>query len=186
MTILCRYTPTALGPFLVARSPEGVCFLQFGESVESLLNQLRDHLPAGAIVALSREEDSVIDRTVATIHAAIEGQKSEATILPIAPIGTDFQRKVWECLRLIPSGEVRTYSAVAQALAMPRATRAVANACGANSIAILVPCHRIIRSDGSLGGYRWGLERKRKLLAREGAELTYQGNKVTGDIAETT
>ena len=192
MDISYHHTPTKLGIAVVALSPFGVCFLQFGKSLTVLLHDMREMFPTDNLAEVSKREDPRIERVVRAIHAAIEGDDSVVQALPIASIGTEFQRKVWNHLRSIPSGEVRSYSEVARALHVPLATRAVANACGANSIALLIPCHRIIRTDGSLGGYRWGVEAKRNLLAAEGAKRprganhSYQGNSVTGDIPETT
>ena len=163
---------TDLGLCVVARSQSGVCFLQFGECVQNLLDSLRAHCPNDDLAQMANEGGRLVTRIEAAIQAATQGYCEGILTLPIAPIGTEFQREVWNRLRNIPSGEVRSYSEIAQELKIPRATRAVARACGANTIALLIPCHRVIRSDGSLGGYRWGLEAKRRLLAAErGARL---------------
>ena len=113
-------------------------------------------MPAGE--AMAEHVAQVIDK--------IE-QPGEAFELPLDIQGTVFQHKVWQALRQIPPGATRTYREIAEALGQPTATRAVANACGANPVAVAVPCHRVVRTDGGLGGYRWGIERKRALLERE-------------------
>jgi O-6-methylguanine DNA methyltransferase len=107
-----------------------------------------------------------IDALVLNTVAAINGEPF-ADAIPLRLEGTSFQQAVWECLRTIPAGSTRTYAEIARAIQAPRAHRAVANACGANRVAVLIPCHRAVRSDGSSGGYRWGRERKRALLERE-------------------
>jgi AraC family transcriptional regulator of adaptative response/methylated-DNA-[protein]-cysteine methyltransferase len=190
MTVRYHSFLTDLGLCVVGLSPSGVCFLQFGECLENLLDSLRTHRPEDNLEQMVHEEGVPVPRIETTIRAATRGHFKDILTLPIAPIGTEFQLAVWTCLRDIPSGEVRSYSEIAHALNIPRATRAVARACGANAIALLIPCHRVIRSDGSLGGYRWGLQAKRRLLAAErGAPLSptsdYQGFSVTVDIPET-
>lgn len=192
MTIQYHVFETAFGATLGAFSPVGVCFLQFGESIEILENELRGHFPNEEAVRVGEREHRLIEPLRRIVDAAIDGRDNERSTLPIDTRGSAFQRMVWDYLRSIPPGEVRSYSEVARALTIPRATRAVANACGANSIALLIPCHRVVRSDGSLGGYRWGPAVKQHLLAAERAARQarvtpiYQGNKVTGDIPETT
>lgn len=191
MTVRYHSFLTDLGLCVIGFSPSGVCFLQFGERLENLLDSLRSHRPGDKLARIAKEEDHLAAGIEAIIQTATRGHFDDILTLPIAPIGTEFQRAVWTCIRDIPSGEVRSYSEIAQTLNRPRATRAVARACGANAIALLIPCHRVIRSDGSLGGYRWGLAAKRHLLGAErGARLSsptsdYQGSKVTGDIPET-
>lgn len=191
MTIQYHIFETAFGSTLGALSPAGICFLQFGESTESLENELRRHVPNEETRRVGELEHRLVEPLKRIIHAATDGRDEGGRTLPIDARGSAFQRMVWDYLRSIPPGEVRSYSEVARALNIPRSTRAVANACGANSIALLIPCHRVVRNDGSLGGYRWGVEAKRHLLEAErsacqaGAAETYQGNKVTGDIPET-
>ncbi len=107
---------------------------------------------------------------VARLRAALSS--GEPVALPLAPRGTPFQRRVWAALAAIPPGQTRSYGEIARSLGLPTAARAVGTACGANPIAVLVPCHRAVRADGGLGGYRWGLARKQRLLAREGASAT--------------
>ena len=191
MTVEYHYFVTELGLCLVGLSPSGVRFLQFGERLEELLNTLRAQCPEDNLVKMANDEGCLVNRIEAVIQAATRGNYEGILTLTISPIGTEFQRAVWDCLRNIPPGEVRSYSEIAQTLNMPRATRAVARACGANSIALLIPCHRVMRSDGSLGGYRWGLETKLRLVAAEygsrldGPPPDYQGFSVTVDIPET-
>lgn len=167
MSVRYDYFLTDIGLCVVGLSPSGVCFLQFGECVEKLLDSLRSHCSAGPLTRVENKEGALVKRIEVAIHAATRGNWEGIPTLPLAPIGTEFQLAVWNRLRDIPTGEVRSYSEIAHTLNIPRATRAVARACGANSIALLIPCHRVIRSDGSLGGYRWGLETKRYLLAAE-------------------
>ncbi len=191
MTIQYHAFNTPLGPTLGALSSSGICFLQFGRSPESLVVQLQSQFPMAEVCRISRQAYHLIEPLERIINAAVRGHNDGFETVAIDAQGSEFQRLVWEHLRSIPLGEVRSYSEVARALNMPRSTRAVANACGANSVALLIPCHRVIRTDGSLGGYRWGLEVKRHLLAMErvvcqsNSELTYHGNKVTEDIPET-
>jgi len=192
MTI--RFLPfeTELGTFLVGSSCVGVCFLQCGGSSASLLTQLKREFPDDELVKAPDQERSDLTTVQEAVLTALRGEGVPFDTLNLDPRGSEFQRKVWSYLRSIPSGEVRSYAEVAQALNIPRSTRAVANACGANSIALFIPCHRVVRSDGSLGGYRWGVEMKRRLLAVEKvgpfpkSHAHYQGFKVTRDMPDTT
>ena len=184
MDIYYHHTQTDLGLALVAFSPVGVCFLQFGKSLTDLRKELQITFPSNPLKAVEKREEPLLEKVERAITAAIAGYDSDAHDIPIALHGTKFQRSVWEYLRSIPSGEVRSYAEVARGLDLPRAARAVARACGANSIALLIPCHRVVRSDGTLGGYRWGIEAKRRLLAAERVTL-YQGNSVTGDMPDS-
>lgn len=158
---------TDIGLALVGVSPAGVRFLQFGDSSAHLVSQIQKHCPDEELAQASMHGAISLSRLESAIHAAVRGSYGGLNTISIAPLGSDFQRTVWGYLRSIPPGEVRSYSEVAHALDMPRSTRAVARACGANSIALLIPCHRVIRGDGSLGGFRWGVETKRRLLAAE-------------------
>jgi AraC family transcriptional regulator of adaptative response/methylated-DNA-[protein]-cysteine methyltransferase len=151
-----------LGLLLVAASERGVCAILFGEHAKALEADLRQRFPQAD---LSRD-DGALAGTLVQTAALIEH--------PHAPFdatldlrGTPFQRKVWEALRAIPAGATASYKEIALRIGMPDASRAVALACGANALAMAVPCHRVIRGDGALSGYRWGVERKRALLARE-------------------
>lgn len=160
----CRGTP--FGPLLLAATARGVCFAQFGDDPESLLERLRSDFPRAELEAApgarSTELDAWIDALAAYLEA--EGPRPD---LPLDLYGTALQIKVWRFLLEIPEGEVSSYREVAAGIGAPKAVRAVASACGANRIAVLVPCHRVLRSDGGLGGYRWGVGRKCALLDLE-------------------
>ena len=157
---------TRLGWLAMAATARGVCFAQFGNDADELRAELAREFPKAARVesAGSAQLDAWI--------AALDAHLSRATPAPHLPLdlrGTAFQMRVWRFLQGIPLGETRSYADVAQAIGAPKATRAVGTACGANRVAVLVPCHRVLRGDGGLGGYRWGLERKRALLDAERA-----------------
>jgi AraC family transcriptional regulator of adaptative response/methylated-DNA-[protein]-cysteine methyltransferase len=155
---------SALGQVLVARSARGVCAVLLGDDAEELRRELRARFP-DAVIAESGEAMSAVTRDVIALVES-PGRTLEA---PIDLRGTEFQRVVWDALRTIPPGETVSYTEVATRIGRPEAVRAVAGAIAANAIAVVVPCHRVIRGDGSLSGYRWGVERKRALLAREAA-----------------
>jgi AraC family transcriptional regulator, regulatory protein of adaptative response / methylated-DNA-[protein]-cysteine methyltransferase len=153
---------SSLGAILVARSPAGVCAILLGDDPATLVRDLRDRFPAAEPDA----DDPRLQRLVvrAAELMAVPGQDWE---LPLDMHGTPFQRRVWRALREIPAGQTVSYTDVARRIGAPRSVRAVAQACGANTLAVAVPCHRVVRRDGSLAGYRWGADRKRALLARE-------------------
>lgn len=155
-----------LGLTLVAATERGVCAILFGEREADLLAELARRFPRAALEPAEPGSpyQAWIDRTLAYLDAP-----SGAPDLPLDVAGTAFQERVWRALREIPEGETRTYAQVAAAIGAPRAVRAVANACGANPAAVVIPCHRVLRSDGGLGGYHWGEARKERLLARERA-----------------
>jgi AraC family transcriptional regulator of adaptative response/methylated-DNA-[protein]-cysteine methyltransferase len=155
---------SALGTVLVAASPRGVCALKLGERPEPLLELLREEF---AQARLEPDPEGLAE-TRSRILAFLEGDASLASV-PLDLRGTVFQRRVWEALRRIPRGETRSYTQIAREIGAPEAVRAVGGACGANPVALVVPCHRVLRADGSLGGYAWGLERKQRLLALEAA-----------------
>jgi AraC family transcriptional regulator of adaptative response/methylated-DNA-[protein]-cysteine methyltransferase len=161
-TIRYVVTDSPLGPLLVAATPKGICRLTFDEDEGAL----RRRFPNADI----RADDGTITPLVEGALAAIEHQES-APDLPIDVRGTAFQEAVWRELRKIPLGETRSYADIARAVGDPNATRAVGTANGSNPVAVLVPCHRVIRSDGTLGGYAGGLDRKKKLLAAEKATI---------------
>ncbi len=160
-TIRYVVTDSQLGPLLVAATPKGICRLTFGEDEAAL----RRRFPNADI----RPDDGTIAEWV---DGALTAISSPSTVcdLPIDVRGTAFQEAVWRELRRIPLGETRSYAEIAKAVGQPGAVRAVGTANGSNPVAVLVPCHRVIRSDGSLGGYAGGLERKRKLLDAEGVQ----------------
>lgn len=166
-----RYTTlaTPLGELLVAATERGICAILLGKNEKELLAELRREFPAAASERVDAGRDEWLSRVIAEVHANLGW--SEASSAPLPPFdlrATAFQWRVWQALTRIPPGQTRSYSEVAQSLGAPRAARAVARACASNRLAIMVPCHRVVREDGSLGGYRWGLARKRRLLAREG------------------
>jgi AraC family transcriptional regulator of adaptative response/methylated-DNA-[protein]-cysteine methyltransferase len=153
----------ALGRMLVAATERGVSAVSFAESDEKLLSALREEYPQAAI----HPEPNGLKRWVAAMVRHLESSGAAALDLPLDIRGTAFQRRVWKELQKIPRGETRTYTEVARRIGRPRAVRAVARACATNPVSVVIPCHRVVRADGSLGGYRWGLERKAKLLERE-------------------
>jgi len=154
----CFATP--LGTVLAAATAKGLCSIKLGDDRERLKRLLSEEFAAAELI-----EDSLKDLRE-KIAAFIDGETSLARV-PLDIRGTVFQRRVWDTLRRIPRGETRTYQDIARAIGAPRAVRAVGSACGANPVALAVPCHRAGRSDGGMGGYAWGLQRKRKLLALE-------------------
>jgi AraC family transcriptional regulator of adaptative response/methylated-DNA-[protein]-cysteine methyltransferase len=154
--------PTSLGKLLVAGTARGLCAVRFGGSDASLAQSLRAEFPR----AILEPDAPRVSLWAASLKAQTDGLKPSA-LLPLDIQATAFQLRVWEELRRIPFGETRTYTDVARAVGRPRAARAVARACATNRAALAVPCHRVVREDGSLGGYRWGLDRKQALLRRE-------------------
>jgi AraC family transcriptional regulator of adaptative response/methylated-DNA-[protein]-cysteine methyltransferase len=159
-----RFTiaPSPLGRMLIAATDKGICAIQFADSEQQLQQGLMREFP----FAVRRRDDSALAQWKTSLTRLIEGQDANAS-LPLDIRATAFQRRVWEALQGIPRGETRSYGTVAKKIGMPKATRAVARACATNPVAIAIPCHRVIRQDGDLGGYRWGIERKKRLLALE-------------------
>lgn len=157
-----------LGRILVARSDRGVCAIELGDDDEAVLAALRAHFPH----ADAQRDDAALKTTLETV-VALAHDPSTPVDLALDVRGTAFQRKVWNALRNVRPGEPVTYAALARAIGNPRAAQAVGAACGANRLALAIPCHRVVREDGDLAGYRWGVERKRALLERErGASAT--------------
>jgi AraC family transcriptional regulator, regulatory protein of adaptative response / methylated-DNA-[protein]-cysteine methyltransferase len=154
---------TSLGPVLVAASDKGVCWLAF----ESDPARMQAHCGAATLAEGGEFIAALIDPVVAAIEAPSDAMRE----IPIDPRGTPFQQRVWDALRAIPCGQTRSYGDLAQAFGKPGAARAIGGANAANRIAVLIPCHRVIAADGSLGGYAWGLEVKRELLRREGQPI---------------
>lgn len=152
----------SLGAILVAQSERGICAISIGDDAEELVRNLQDQFPRATLIG----GDAGFEQTVATVVGFVESP-SLGLGLPLDVRGTVFQERVWQALRDIPFGRTVTYADIARQLGVPGAVRAVANACGANRLAVAIPCHRVVRSDGSLSGYRWGVERKRQLLERE-------------------
>jgi len=157
---------TPMGLILIGATDRGLCFLEFGRSEPELLDSLHNEYPAAHLIPLSKPYSEQYLNWVEALSSYLEGEKALGK-LPVSLHGTAFQVKVWNYLQTIPNGSVQSYSEVAKAIGHPKATRAVASACAANRIALVVPCHRVIRGDGGLGGYRWGLDRKRALLDTE-------------------
>ncbi len=164
MQIKYTVAKSRLGYVLVAATERGVCFVSLGDTVKTLEAALVEEYPAAEI----RRDGEGRSQWVSAIMDYLEGQPLPLD-LPVDVQATAFQRRVWEALRAIPYGSTRSYSEIARSLGNPQATRAVAHACATNPVPLVVPCHRVVRTDGGLGGYRWGLERKRALLDQEKA-----------------
>lgn len=154
-----------LGLLILGATERGLAFLQFGESEEELKQALQSQFHAATIV----ENADALAVWIDAVTGYLSG-KMRNIELPVDMRGTAFQQAVWRYLRCIPAGQTRTYKQVADAIGHPKAVRAVASACASNHVAMAIPCHRVIRQDGTMGGYRWGLERKEALLAKEKAE----------------
>ncbi len=159
---------TPLGLLMMAATDRGLCFVQFGASEYELQQRLRMEFPEAAVASMKGGSRPLFDAWMRALSQHLDGTHS-ALKLPLDLRGTAFQMKVWNYLQKIPYGELRSYSEVAAGIGNPAAVRAVASACAANRVALVVPCHRVIRGDGGLGGYRWGIDRKRTLIDRERA-----------------
>jgi len=160
----CSQTP--LGRMMVGATDRGLCFVQFGESETALLRALKAQYPNAEIRPLPEPPPAQFGQWMEGLNRYLEGRQPDLR-LPVHVRATSFQLMVWKYLQTIPSGSVESYREVAKAIGRPGAARAVARACASNSVAMVIPCHRVIRGTGELGGYRWGLERKRTLLDRE-------------------
>jgi AraC family transcriptional regulator of adaptative response/methylated-DNA-[protein]-cysteine methyltransferase len=165
-TIHYTTVPTSLGQLLVAVTERGICSVALGDDEATLIDALRSEFAGAELVRATDANDRLVDSVVA--HVEGEGRALDVD-LPLDVRATAFQWQVWRALQRIPEGATRSYQAVATELGRPSAARAVARACASNRIAVLIPCHRVVRGDGALGGYRWGMARKAALLAREGA-----------------
>ncbi len=165
----CR--DTALGPMVMAATEKGVCFVQFGENEASLLEKLQEEFPNAELTASFAQFTPELDAWVDALNNHVS-EGSPRPDLPLDLRGTAFQMKVWRFLLSIREGDVLSYGELAVKIEKPKAFRAVASACAANRIGVLIPCHRVLRGDGGLGGYRWGMERKRALLDAERARRT--------------
>ncbi|WP_248741774.1 MULTISPECIES: bifunctional DNA-binding transcriptional regulator/O6-methylguanine-DNA methyltransferase Ada [unclassified Pseudomonas] len=152
----------SLGAILVAQSDRGICAILLGDDPHQLVCDLQDQFRRANLIGADAEFEQLIAHVVGFIEAPAIGLD-----LPLDVRGTAFQERVWQALREIPVGSTASYADIAQRIGSPKAVRAVAQACGANSLAVAIPCHRVVRSDGNLSGYRWGVERKRELLSRE-------------------
>ena len=152
----------SLGLILIARTSRGVCATLLGDEAESLRRDLERRFARSSLVPIDIADDALLRQALALVESPVQ-----RTSLPLDLHGTPFQKRVWQALREIGPGYTTTYAGIAARIGAPRAVRAVAQACAANPIAVAIPCHRVVRSDGGLSGYRWGVERKRALLARE-------------------
>jgi AraC family transcriptional regulator of adaptative response/methylated-DNA-[protein]-cysteine methyltransferase len=155
----------SLGALLVASTDKGICSILLGDDPDALVRDLQDRFPNAELIGA----EPAFEATVAQVVAFVEAPRIGLD-LPLDLRGTAFQQRVWQALRQIPAGRTVGYAELAAQLGMPQGARAVAGACAANPVAIAVPCHRVVRNDGSISGYRWGVERKRALLEREGSE----------------
>ncbi len=162
-TIRFAVGETSLGALLVAQSERGVCAILLGDDPEALVRDLQDRFPRAHLVG----GDAAFERVVAAVVGFVEAPRVGFE-LPLDIRGTAFQHRVWTALQKIPPGATVTYTELARRIGSPAAVRAVASACAANPLAVAIPCHRVVRRDGDLAGYRWGVERKRELLRREG------------------
>jgi len=157
---------TSLGLMLLAMSERGVCFLHFGNSESHLRQTLQSTFPLASLTPSRAQHKDTARQVEKLVHQLLTNGSCEETPALFFQ-GTPFQQDVWRYLRTIPPGEVRTYADVAKSIGRPRAVRAAASACARNTIALLVPCHRVIRGDGAFGGYRWGIDKKASLLTAE-------------------
>ncbi|MBA1198604.1 bifunctional DNA-binding transcriptional regulator/O6-methylguanine-DNA methyltransferase Ada [Pseudomonas plecoglossicida] len=163
-TIYFAVGQCALGAILVAQSARGVCAIFLGDDPAQLLNDLQDQFANAELIGA----DSRFEQLIAQVVGFVE-QPALGLNLPLDVQGTAFQERVWQALREVPAGQRVSYTDIAERIGAPKAVRAVALACAANRIAVAIPCHRVVRRDGDLSGYRWGVERKRQLLERETA-----------------
>jgi AraC family transcriptional regulator of adaptative response/methylated-DNA-[protein]-cysteine methyltransferase len=152
----------SLGSILVAATETGICAIRFGDNPDALVRELQDQFAKATLVG----DDPGFEQLVAKVIGLVEAPTQDVD-LPLDVRGTVFQQRVWQALREIPAGSTRSYAEIARQIGAPKAMRAVAHACLLNGIAVAIPCHRVVRIDGSLSGYRWGVERKRVLLDRE-------------------
>jgi AraC family transcriptional regulator of adaptative response/methylated-DNA-[protein]-cysteine methyltransferase len=152
----------SLGAILVAATERGICAVLMGDDPEPLVRDLQDRFPKAQLIGA----DAGFEATVAQVIGLVEAPRIGLD-LPLDVRGTAFQQRVWAALRAIPAGETVSYTELAQRIGSPAAVRAVAGACAANPVAVAIPCHRVVRNDGGLSGYRWGIERKAQLIARE-------------------
>ena len=155
----------SLGSILVAQSERGVCAILLGDDPDKLARDLQDRFPRANLIGGDAEFEQLVAKVVGFVEAPGLGLD-----LPLDVQGTAFQQRVWQALREIPAGETASYAEIANRIGAPKSVRAVAQACAANALAVAIPCHRVVRNDGGLSGYRWGVERKRALLKKEAHE----------------
>jgi AraC family transcriptional regulator, regulatory protein of adaptative response / methylated-DNA-[protein]-cysteine methyltransferase len=166
VTIRFAVGQCSLGAIIVAATDRGICAIEFGDDPDLLVRGLQDRFPKAELVGADQTFESLVAQVVGAVETP-----ANAARLPLDVLGTAFQERVWQALRAIPAGKTLTYAELAKTMGLPKATRAVANACAANPAAVAIPCHRVVRTDGGLGGYRWGIARKEALLARERTSL---------------
>jgi AraC family transcriptional regulator of adaptative response/methylated-DNA-[protein]-cysteine methyltransferase len=152
----------SLGAILVASSDRGVCVISLGDEPDVLLRDLQGRFPRANLIGGDSECEQLVAKVVGLVETPASGLD-----LPLDIRGTAFQQRVWQALRKVPAGSTASYTEIAQRIGAPESARAVAQACAANPLAVAIPCHRVVRNDGALSGYRWGVERKRALLERE-------------------
>lgn len=174
-TIRFAIGQTSLGAVLVAATVKGICAILLGDDPDQLAKDLQDRFPKAELIGAEADFESWVARVVALVESPGLGLD-----LPLDVRGTAFQQRVWQALRAIPAGETVCYSELAARLGSAGMARAVAGACAANPVAIAIPCHRVVRNDGAISGYRWGVERKRALLDREGAQPSAEGPDAAG------
>lgn len=153
---------SSLGAILVAQSQRGICTILLGEDPDQLVRDLQDQFPKAELIGGDGDFEQLVAQVVGFVEAPGIGLN-----LPLDVRGTAFQQRVWQALREIPPGQTVSYAEIAERIGSPKAVRAVAQACAANHIAVAIPCHRVVRRDGNISGYRWGIDRKRELLRRE-------------------
>ena len=169
LSITYATVDSPLGLLLIAATDRGVCFVQFGDTREGLLGKLRKEYPEAELEPMPNPPSKEFRQWMEALNRYLEN-KQPSLDLPVDVRATASQMRVWNYLQSIPAGEVRSYGEVAAGIGAPSSTRAVARACATNPVALAIPCHRVIRGSGELGGYRWGLERKSKLLKMENSE----------------
>lgn len=175
MSIRYAITSCSLGSLLVAATERGICMIELADDAESLEQTAQERFPKAELNA----DDPAFTQLVCQTVEIIESSASPSAI-PLDLRGTAFQRRVWEALRCLPLGTTTTYSELAKQIGQPTAARAVASACAANPIAILIPCHRVLRKDGKISGYRWGRDRKVRILEREGIAIAERATNSEG------
>lgn len=152
----------SLGSILVAKSKKGICAILLGDDPEILVHDLQDRFSRAKLIGGDSRFEKIVAKVVGFVESPAIGLD-----LPLDVRGTAFQHRVWQALRAIPAGSTASYTEVAKSIGAPKSVRAVAQACAANALAVAIPCHRVVRTDGGLSGYRWGVERKRRLLTKE-------------------
>ncbi|ENZ3996838.1 methylated-DNA--[protein]-cysteine S-methyltransferase [Proteus mirabilis] len=163
----------SLGHILVAQSEKGICAITLGDDPACLLDELQKQFPQAELVGANQEFEKLVAQVIGFVELP-----TQPLALPLDIQGTVFQQKVWRVLLDIPFGCTMTYQEIAQKIGSPKSYRAVANACASNKLAVAIPCHRVIRQNGEISGYRWGIERKEKLLQRE-KSLHHQDDRLT-------